>query len=102
MVLHFIGDFIAALAVDQEILSIGELSSALCASSLKNFSAVSGCHSLSEAMLLFSLSLLGLVRSLHCGTSLSKVLTSRTKFASAFAYSYESRVYYSLKFSVCQ
>ena len=44
---------------------IGELSSSLGASSLKNFSTVSGCHSFSEAMFLFSLSLLGLVCSLH-------------------------------------
>ena len=44
---------------------IGELSSTLGASSLKNFSAVSGSHSFSEAMFLFSLSLLGLVCSLH-------------------------------------
>ena len=44
---------------------IGELSSSLGASSLKNFSTVSGCHSLSETMLFVSLSLLGLIGSLH-------------------------------------
>ena len=44
---------------------IGELSSTLGASSLKNLSAVSSCHSLSETVLFFSLSLLGLVCSLH-------------------------------------
>ena len=44
---------------------IGQTGSTLGASSLKNFSAVSSSHSLSEAMFLFSLSLLGLVCSLH-------------------------------------
>ena len=44
---------------------IGELSSTLGASSLKNFSAVSGCHSFSETVFLFSLSLLRLICSLH-------------------------------------
>ena len=44
---------------------VGELSSSLGASSLKNLSAVSSSHSLSETMLFFSLSLLGLVCSLH-------------------------------------
>ena len=44
---------------------IGELSSSLCASSLKNLSTVSGSHSLSEAVLLVSLSLLRLICSLH-------------------------------------
>ena len=48
---------------------IGEASSTLGASSLKNFSAVSGRHSLSEAMFLFSLSLLRLICSLHDSTS---------------------------------
>ena len=46
-------------------LSVGESYSTLGASSLKNLSAVSGCHSFSEAMLLFSLSLLGLICSFH-------------------------------------
>ena len=44
---------------------IGELSSALGASSLKNLSTVSGSHSFSKAMFLFSLSLLRLVCSFH-------------------------------------
>ena len=45
--------------------SIGELSSSLGASSLKNFSAVSSRHSLSETVLHLSLSLLRLVGSFH-------------------------------------
>ena len=45
--------------------SIGQSRSALSASSLKNVSAVSSSHSLSEAMLLLSLSLLRLVSSEH-------------------------------------
>ena len=44
---------------------IGELRSSLGASSLKNLSSVSGCHSLSETVFLFSLTLLGLVSSEH-------------------------------------
>ena len=42
-----------------------ETSSALCASSLENFSAVSGSHSLSKAMLHLSLTFLRLVCSEH-------------------------------------
>ena len=76
--------------------SIGELSSTLGASSLKNFSAVCGCHSFSEAMLLFSLSLLRLICSLHRSTSF-KIIDVEAKNASFLAYSYESRVYYNLK-----
>ena len=49
--------------------SIGELSSTLGASSLKNFSTVSGCHSFSETVFLFSLSFLRLIGSLHDSTS---------------------------------
>ena len=45
--------------------SIGQSLSALSASSLENVSAVSSSHSLSEAMLLLSLSLLRLVSSEH-------------------------------------
>ncbi len=45
--------------------SICESLSALCTSSLEYVSAVSGLHSLSEAMLLFSLSLFRLVSSEH-------------------------------------
>ena len=44
---------------------IGESCSALCASSLENFSAVSGSHSLSEAVFLFSVSFLRLICSKH-------------------------------------
>ena len=44
--------------------------SALCATSLEYFSAVSSLHSLSEAVLLLSLTLLGLICSKHIRTSL--------------------------------
>jgi len=44
---------------------IGKALSAFCASSLEHLSAVSSCHSLSEAVLLLSLSFLGLVCSEH-------------------------------------
>ena len=74
--------------------SIGEASSTLGASSLKNFSAVSGCHSLSEAMFLFSLSLLRLICSLHDSTSLILLTSKNAVSAFIFAYSYESIIYY--------
>ena len=48
-----------------ETLSIGESLSALCASSLEDLSSVSGSHSLSEAMLNFSLTLFRLICSKH-------------------------------------
>ena len=44
---------------------VGQSFSALCASSLEYVSAVSSFHSLSEAMLLFSLTLFRLVSSEH-------------------------------------
>ena len=56
---------------------VGELSSSLGASSLKNFSAVSGSHSFSKAMFLFSLSFLGLVCSLHDSHLLVKLINVR-------------------------
>ena len=46
---------------------VGQSLSALCASSLKNVSAVGSSHSLSEAMLLLSLTLFRLIRSEHFG-----------------------------------
>ena len=64
--------------------SIGELSSSLGASSLKNFSAVSGRHSLSEAMFLFSLSLLRLICSLHDSTSFGFINIAKRINAFAF------------------
>ena len=45
--------------------SVGQSLSALCTASLQNGSAVGSLHSLSEAMLLLSLTLLGLVCSEH-------------------------------------
>ena len=62
--------------------SIGEASSTLGASSLKNFSAVSGSHSFSKAMFLFSLSFLRLICSLHDGTSFSLINVWERKIAS--------------------
>ena len=49
---------------------VGKSLSALCTSSLENVSAVSSSHSLSETVLLLSLTLFGLVSSEHIGTSL--------------------------------
>ena len=78
---------------------IGEASSTLGASSLKNFSAVSGCHSLSEAMFLVSLSLLGLICSLHDCTSFKIVLTSEASRASPCVFTQKQSILY-LNFSV--
>lgn len=56
----FIGSFLMLRE-----LSVGETGSAFCASSLKNFPAVGGSHSFSEAVLFISLPFLGLICSLH-------------------------------------
>ena len=50
--------------------------SAFCTSSLENVSTVGSSHSLSEAVLLFSLTLFGLVSSEHIGTSLNFTIGS--------------------------
>ena len=65
-------------------LLVGELSSTLGASSLKNFSAVSGSHSFSKAMFLFSLSFLRLVCSLHDSHLLVKLINVRVKIHPTF------------------
>ncbi len=49
---------------------VGQSLSAFCTSSLENVSAVCSSHSLSETVLLLSLTLFGLVSSEHSGTSL--------------------------------
>ena len=53
------------LSTDDIISSVCQSFSALCASSLEDISAVSGSHSLSEAVLFLSLTLFGLVSSEH-------------------------------------
>ena len=55
---------------------VGQSLSALCTSSLQNVSAVGSLHSLSETMLLLSLTLFGLVSSEHNGTSLNSKIGS--------------------------
>ena len=50
--------------------------SALCTASLQNGSAVGSLHSLSEAMLLFSLTLLGLISSEHLLHLLTMIIGS--------------------------
>ena len=49
---------------------VGESLSAFCTSSLENVSAIGSLHSLSETVLLLSLTLFGLISSEHSGTSL--------------------------------
>ena len=56
---------------------VGQSLSALCTSSLENVATVRGLHSLSEAMLLLSLTLLRLVSSEHFGYLLQDLLSGR-------------------------
>ena len=56
---------------------VGQSLSALGTSSLENFATVRGLHSLSEAMLLLSLTLLRLVSSEHFGYLLQDLLSGR-------------------------
>ena len=75
--------------------------SALCTASLQNGSAVGSLHSLSEAMLLFSLSLFRLVSSehyLHLLNSLSEACC----FNVAFTLLHNDTQYYTLSFFICQ
>ena len=59
------------LCLSIKLKLIGQSFSAFCTSSLENISTVGSSHSLSETMLLFSLTLFGLVSSEHIGTSLN-------------------------------
>lgn len=54
--------------------SIGESCSSFCSASLQNLSAVRGLHSLTEAVLFLSLTLLGLICSQHADTSFKKIV----------------------------
>ena len=78
---------------------IGKTSSTLGASSFKNFSTVSCSHSLSETVFLFSLSLLGLLGSLHDLHLLVYFLTSLSYIKER---PYESRIYYKTNLFICQ
>ena len=65
---HLLGDFYnLLLAFSDATQLVGQSLSALSAATLKNVATVSGLHSLSEAMLLLSLTLLRLVSSEHIG-----------------------------------
>ena len=61
---------VIGLSLCEQRTSIGESLSAFCTSSLENVSAVCSSHSLSETVLLLSLTLFGLISSEHGGTSL--------------------------------
>jgi hypothetical protein len=78
---------------------IGKTSSTLGASSFKNFSTVSCSHSFSETVFLVSLSLLGLIGSLHDLHLLVYFLTSLSYIKER---PYESRIYYKTKLFICQ
>ena len=80
---------------------IGQSFSALRASSLENVTAVCGLHSLSEAMLLFSLSLLRLVSSEHYLHLLIIVYRKRVAFV-AFTLLHNDTQYYILFLPICQ
>ena len=76
----------------QKIL-VGQSFSALCASSLEYVSAVSGFHSLSEAMLLFSLTLFRLISSEHR----MHLLYVESE---AFRFSADSHAFYTMTFYI--
>ena len=63
---HLLGDFYNRFLAFQDATQlVGQSLSALGAATLEDVTTVSGLHSLSEAMLLFSLALLRLVGSEH-------------------------------------
>ena len=63
---HLLGDFYNRFLAFQDATQlVGQSLSALSAATLENVATVSGLHSLSEAMLLLSLTLLRLVGSEH-------------------------------------
>ena len=66
-----IGGFVCHTIIRDRL--VGKTSSSFGASSLKNLSAVSGSHSFSETVFLFSLSLLRLVCSFHDSTSFNLI-----------------------------
>ena len=78
------------------LLSIGQSLSAFCASSLENVSAVGSLHSLSEAMLLLSLTLFGLVCSEHFQHLLEFFIGSVLLF-SLFTLLHNDALYYTHK-----
>ena len=62
-----------AVCLEQATKSVGQASSTLRSAAGQNLASVSVRHSLSEAMLLFSVQLLRLVRSQHTNTLLSGI-----------------------------
>ena len=75
---------------------VGQSLSALCTSSLQNVSAVGSLHSLSETMLLLSLTLFGLVSSEHNGTSLNSKSEAYRPQDTMHAF-YSDNIYYKRK-----
>ena len=73
---------------------VGQSLSALCTSSFQDISAVSGLHSFSEAMFLFSLTLLRLISSQHF------VCTSFVLNRKRFAFSATSHALYTMTFYI--
>ena len=66
--------------------SVSQSLSALCTTSLENVSAVSGLHSLSETVLLLSLTLFRLISSKHvlappCSFNIGSVIVSQPTFS---------------------
>ena len=76
--------------------SIGQSLSAFSASSLKNVSAVGSSHSFSEAMLLLSLTLFGLVSSEHY-LHLLQTLSEACCFTATFTLLHNDGLYYTRK-----
>ena len=72
---------------------VGQSLSAFCTSSLENISTIGRSHSLSETMLLLSLTLFGLVSSEHIGTSLNFKIGSVSDSNQMNAF-YSDNIYY--------
>ena len=83
-------------------ISVGQSLSALCTSSLENVSAVSSLHSLTEAMLLFSLTLLRLVGSEHFCFLLVRWSLRKRDSRGCISLLYNDNLYYIQTNVLCQ
>ena len=81
---------------------VGQSFSALGASSLQDISAVSGFHSLSEAVLLFSLTLFRLISSKHFGCTSFNLNRKRFAFQLNHTLLHNDILYYTRSFPFCQ
>ena len=91
-----IGHFLCEIKMTE---LVGQSLSAFCTSSLENVSAVGSSHSLSETVLLLSLTLFGLISSEHSGTSLILEIGSVSDSDPMDAF-YSDNIYYIHKWMV--